>query len=118
MDNDFEGFLELGTLLEEYAKVADNILDEEEKIAKEFVNDLLKLPRPRSNIKKSKHTHLVNSFAYEKTAKDVAVGWGKYYGRMVEEGTRKMKSQAHLVPLWNRNQEKYITNFKRRNNLM
>ena len=53
-----------------------------------------------------------------KKAKEIEIGWGKYYGPMVERGTIKMKSShPHLVPLWNRNSKRYIESFKKRNNL-
>lgn len=117
-DDEFEGFLELGTLLKEYINVAENILDEEEKIAKEFVSDLLKLPSPRSNVCKSGYTHLIDTFSYRKKSNEVEVGWGKYYGPMVERGAKQMKkAHPHLGPAWERNADKYIKNFKQRNNL-
>lgn len=73
-----------------------------------FVKDLLKLPKPRSEIKGSKHTHLVDSFSYKRNDDgSYTIGWGKYYGRMVERGTKYMKAQPHFKPLWNRNKEKY-----------
>ena len=48
------------------------------------------------------------------------MGWGKYYGRMVEDGSVQMKKGGtpHLVPTWNRNSDKYISDFKKRNNLI
>ena len=46
--------------------------------------------------------------AVEEGAKEfVNVGWGKYYGPMLEHGTRKMAARAHLKPLFERNKEKY-----------
>jgi len=120
-DNDeFTGFLDLNNALNDFINLAgnENILNEEEKIAKEFVDDLLKLPKPRSGISKSGYTHLIDSFAYRKTNTDVTVGWGKYYGGMIENGTSRMIKRPHLKPLWNRNADKYIDNFKKRNNLI
>lgn len=75
--------------------------------AKEFVNDLLKLPKPRSEVKKPGYTHLVNTFALERARGEIKVGWGKYYGPMVERGTKKMAARAHLKPLFEQNKEKY-----------
>lgn len=75
--------------------------------AKEFVRDLLKLTKPMSRIKKSGYTHLINSFAYKTNKKEIEVGWGKYYGPMVEHGTNKMDEQPHVSPLWDKNKEKY-----------
>lgn len=121
MSDDFEGFLELNKVLDNLVSLVETnkILDEEELIAKEFVDDLMRIARPRSRISKAGYTHLIDTFAYRRTDKDVAVGWGKYYGPMVERGAKQMKNGGtpHLVPLWNRNANKYIENFKKRNNL-
>ena len=87
MNDEFDGFLDLNKCLEDYIKLSDpqSMLDEEEKIAQNFVNDLKKLPRPRSKISKAGYTHLIDTFTYRRTKDDIAVGWGKYYGRMVED---------------------------------
>ena len=108
-DVDVHGLDDLEKELMEYAKKAspESVLDTMEKGAKEFVKDLLMLPKPRREIAKAGYTHLIDSFKYKRTDKDIEVGWGKYYGRMVEEGTRKMKSNHHLKPLWEKNKEKY-----------
>lgn len=82
--------------------------------ANEFVKDLLKLTKPKSKIKVSGYTHLVDTFSYNKSKyfkEEIDVCWGKYYGPFVENGTThgkvKTKSQAHLKPTFNRNKEKY-----------
>lgn len=103
----YDGFQDLVDIIENYAKKTDNVIDVLEVGAKEFVNDLLKLPKPISQIKKAGYTHLVKSFSYKKKKNEVEAGWGKYYGPMVEKGTEKMNAQPHLYPLWNRNKEKY-----------
>lgn len=51
--SEFDGLLDFSKALEEYAKVSDNVVEEEEKIAQDFVKDLLKLPSPKSKISKS-----------------------------------------------------------------
>ena len=48
--SEFDGLLDFSKALEEYAKVSDNVVEEEEKIAQDFVKDLLKLPSPKSKI--------------------------------------------------------------------
>lgn len=68
---------------------------------------MLKLPKPYSKITSANYTHLVDSFSYKRTKIDVIVGWGKYYGPMVEDGTKKMKAQPHLRPEFERNKNKY-----------
>ncbi len=122
-DSDFYGFVELSDLLEKYAETAENILEEQEKIADDFLSDLRKLSSPRSSICKSGYTHLIDTFAKKVNGKEVEVGWGKYYGPMVERGhgirgsSTRVAPRAHLVPCWNANAEKYIDDFKKRTNL-
>jgi HK97 gp10 family phage protein len=108
---DGSGFDELETLLQQYenSMSAEGVTNILEAGAKEFVKDLLKLPKPISKIHAPGYTHLVKTFAYKTYAKtqEIEVGWGKYYGPMVEKGTRKMKANAHLIPLYNTNKKKY-----------
>lgn len=96
----------------------DAALDIMETGVKEFVRDLRRLPKPRSQINKAGYTHLVDTFTWERTETTIKVGWGKYYGPMLEHGTRKMKAQAHLKPLFERNKVNYyrtmIQEFNRR----
>ena len=49
----------------------------------------------------------IDTFAMERTQGEIKVGWGKYYGPMVEHGTKKMTARAHLKPLFEQNKEKY-----------
>ena len=106
---DDSGLEDFEKMLQQYARQADpqKVLDAEEAGAKEFVSDLLKLPKPRSEVRKAGYTHLVNTFAMERANGEIKVGWGKYYGPMVEHGTKKMTAKAHLKPLFERNKEKY-----------
>ena len=104
---EFEGFQDLSNIIENYAKEADNVADVLEVGAKEFTKDLCRLPKPMSSVKKAGYTHLVRSFSYKKKKHEVEVGWGKYYGPMVEKGTIKMNAKPHLYPLWDKNKEKY-----------
>ena len=106
----FDEVLELQKELKNIIKNVDNSTDILEVGAKEFVKDLLKLPKPKSNIKSTKYTHLVNSFSYKKSIKHIGeleIGWGKYYGPMVEHGTIITKQKPHLKPTFNKNQKKY-----------
>lgn len=103
----YDGFQDLTDVIEGYMKNVENPTDILEVGAKEFINDLLKLPKPISKIRKAGYTHLVDSFAYKVKKDEVEAGWGKYYGPMVEHGTTKMNEQPHLYPLWNKNKEKY-----------
>ena len=103
----FDGFAELSTIIENYADETQNVVDVLEEGAKEFVTDLLKLPKPISKIKKTGYTHLIDTFSYKRKKDEVEVGWGKYYGPLQEKGTIKMKAQPHMYPLWDKNKEKY-----------
>lgn len=98
---------DLEKLLSEYAKKADNVMDILEIGAAEFVSDVRKLPKPRSDVRKSGYTHLIDSVTKEREKKEIKVGWGKYYGPMVERGTRKMKATPHFAPTFEKNKEKY-----------
>lgn len=103
----YSGFQDLADVIEGYIKNVENPTEILLSGAKEFVNDLLKLSKPMSRIRKSGYTHLIDSFAYRKLKSEVEVGWGKYYGPMVEHGTRNMDANPHVYPLWNKNKEKY-----------
>lgn len=81
--------------------------------AKEFVKDVRKLPRPRSRMSGSGYTHLIDTVTTRKLKTEVEAGWGKYYGPMVENGTRKMKGTPHMKPTFLRNQEKYLAIMKK-----
>lgn len=106
--SEFNGLTELSKDLEKYISSSENPQQILEIAAKEFVKDLLKLPKPISEIKKSGYTHLIETFCYElKNNGDIDVGWGKYYGKFVEDGTTKMKAQPHLVPTFEKNKDKY-----------
>lgn len=103
----YSGFESLAETIEKYVSAANNAMDILEVGAKEFINDALKLPKPISNIRKAGYTHLINSFAYRKKNKEIEAGWGKYYGPMLEHGTKNIDAQPHLYPLWDKNKEKY-----------
>lgn len=101
------GQLELIDIIEQEINQANTIEKRTELAAKEFVKDLNRLGRPRSKINKSGYTHLVDTFAYRKNKDEYEVGWGKYYGPMVERGTKKMRARPHLISTFKNNQEKY-----------
>lgn len=103
------GIKDFEEMLKKYSeKISESqALDAVELGADEFVNDLLKLPKPRRSLEAPGYTHLVDSFALKRDKSKIEVGWGKYYGPMVEHGTRKMAKQEHLKPLFESNKEKY-----------
>lgn len=104
-----EGLAEFQEAMEKYIDAAgdDNVVQALKVGADQFVQDLLKLPKPKSRIHASGYTHMVDVFADRINGKEVEVGWGKYYGSMVEHGTVKMRAQPHLKPTYRENAEKY-----------
>ena len=105
----FAGFEELQQELSKYIRAAENSNEILLAGAETFLKDLNKLSKPMSQIRKSGYTHLIDSFAIDlqSHSQEIVVGWGKYYGRMVERGTEKMYASAHMYPLWERNEERY-----------
>lgn len=103
----FSGFEELAEIVSNYLKATENAEEGLMVAAEALVIDLKKLTKPMSDIRKSDYTHLIDSFAYEKRKKKIVVGWGKYYGRMVENGTSKMSARRHLLPVYEKNKDKY-----------
>lgn len=104
-----DGFDEFSGLLDKFERNVskENLFSTLEYGAKEFAQDLRKLPKPRSEIQKGGYTHILDTMTTRRTPKDVEVGWGKYYGPMLEKGTRKMAARSHLRPLFERNKNKY-----------
>lgn len=102
-----KSFSDLEDIFKDYMEKADNALEILQAGADEFVKDLKHLPSPRSDIAKAGYTHLIDTFASRPDGEDVLVGWGKYYGPMVESGTRKMTARPHFHPLFERNKIKY-----------
>lgn len=106
--DNFEGFGNLIDELKDYIVKVDHPEEILEVGAKEFVKDLLKLPKPISKIRKSGYTHLITTFCYQKAKNnEIEVGWGKYYGPLVENGTKRTKAQSHLVPTFKTNEGRY-----------
>ena len=108
---DTDGFDEFSELISEYMDRAGEkeTLELLKVGADALKNDALRLPKPYSEIHAAGYTHLVNTFYSEinNSKKEVEVGWGKYYGPMVEHGTRKMRARAHLYPLYQSNADRY-----------
>lgn len=108
------GFDELMDEFEAYAAKADpkHITKVLQAGAEAIVKDLKKLPYPVSKIRAPGYTHLIESFTYQESTNgkhkgEMEIGWGKYYGRMVESGTKLMQAQPHIEPAYDRNKEKY-----------
>ena len=102
--------LNLKAELERYARNLDDVQKILEVGAKEFVDDLRTLEKPKSRIKSAKHTHLVDSFAYRKSKYrpgEIEVGWGVYYGPFLEEGSKKNNAQPHLKKMYQNCAKKY-----------
>lgn len=74
----------------------------------EFYEDLINDYVHYWNLKKDLLADIKDKgLAMERTQGEIKVGWGKYYGPMVEHGTKKMTARAHLKPLFEQNKEKY-----------
>ncbi len=111
-----DGFDAFSDLLKEYEKQTDtkNILKVLETGAKEFVEDVRNLPRPRSRMTAPGYTHLLDEVTYQVSKDEVLTGWGKYYGPMVENGTIKMDGVAHMAPTFRKNKERYYKNMQKK----
>lgn len=109
MSNMYNGFEELIGDLQRYINNVEKPDEIIEIGVKEFVKDLKKLTKPISQIKKTGYTHLIHTFSYRKKGKEFEVGWGKYYGPIVENGSVKMASRSHLRPCFERNKNKYYS---------
>lgn len=81
--------------------------------ADQLVEDVRRLPQPRSGVIKAGYTHLLDSVTgAERKDNTYAVGWGKYYGPMVEKGHAtvgggRVAARSHLTPTYKANREKY-----------
>lgn len=110
-----DGFDEFSKMLEELKKRTEvkNVTKVLEIGARQLVEDVRALPRPRSQINTPGYTHLLDTMTYKVAGEEVEVGWGKYYGPMVENGTTRMKGTEHLRPTFKRNKEKYYKNMQK-----
>lgn len=106
-DFDGEGFEDLEKILKEYVKNMEEPINILEVGVSEFVKDVRRLPKPRSKMSSAGYTHLLDTVTYQKKNGEIEVGWGKYYGPMVERGTVKMSGTPHLAPTFEMNKEKY-----------
>ena len=109
MEAVLEGFGDLTRMLSEWTKKAseESAAAVVGAAAEAFVRDVRALPAPRSALGGA-HTHLLDTVTAQRDGKDYLVGWGKYYGPMVERGTRSMQAQPHLLPTWRKNERKYL----------
>lgn len=103
------GFEELEEQLSNFLKDIEDPITILEVGAKALVNDVRKLPKPRSKMSGVGYTHLIDTVTYRRTGKEIETGWGKYYGPMVEKGTKRMKKGGtpHLSTTFERNKERY-----------
>lgn len=109
----FDGFQELLKELEKKTDVK-NVLKVLESGAKEFIEDVRALPRPRSRMMAPGYTHLLDEVTYQASKEEVLTGWRKYYGPMVENGTIKMDAQEHMRPTFEKNKERYYGNMQKK----
>lgn len=106
-----DGFKDFNELIEKYSQKVDKdkVLNAIQKGADALAKDVRARPKPRSSINKSGYTHLLDTVTTKVNAKkkEIEVGWGKYYGPMIERGTKKIDAQPHIKPTYNQNIEKY-----------
>ena len=107
MASDYHGFDDFSEMLEKYISNTEieNVLNILEVGANELTKDVRALPQPRRS--GSGYTHLLDSVSTKRNGEEVEVGWGKYYGPMVERGTSKMRARAHMKPTFEKNKERY-----------
>ncbi len=104
-----DGFDAFSEILKQFSENTDteHVLKVLEIGAKDLANDIRALPKPRSQMTAPGYTHLLDTVTHKIQDGEVIVGWGKYYGPMVENGTVKMNATSHLRPTFERNKENY-----------
>lgn len=103
-----EGLEKFMDLLEKYEKAADDnhVSEVLMQAGEALAEDVHRLPKPRR--RGAGYTHMLDSVTAAPSGKDaVLVSWGRYYGKFVEHGTKKMSAQPHLMPEWERNKDRY-----------
>ena len=103
-----EGLEKFMDLLEKYEKAADDnhVSEVLMQAGEALADDVHRLPKPRR--RGAGYTHMLDSVTAAPSGKDaVLVSWGRYYGKFVEHGTKKMSAQPHLMPEWERNKDRY-----------
>ena len=103
-----EGLVKFMDLLEKYeASASDKHISDVLMVAGETLAvEVHRLPKPRR--RGAGYTHMLDSVAAAPSGKDaVLVSWGRYYGRFVEHGTKKMQAQPHLIPTWEQNKDRF-----------
>ena len=94
-------------LMQRYQVTDEKALSAIETGAKMLADDVRKLPKPRSKMTGSGYTHLLDTVTTRRTKGEIEVGWGKYYGPMVENGTVRADAVPHVMPTFQKNKQKY-----------
>ena len=90
-----EGLEKFMDLLEKYEKAADDnhVSEVLMQAGEALAEDVHRLPKPRR--RGAGYTHMLDSVTAAPSGKDaVLVSWGRYYGKFVEHGTKKMSAQG------------------------
>ena len=111
-DNFTVGFDGIGRKLSDIIAKIEKKEEAIENVVAIFVVDIRRLPKPRSKRNFPGYTHLIDSVGYRKKGNVFQIGWGKYYGHMVESGTFRSNATPHMKPTWAQNKEKYINSLK------
>lgn len=114
-DNFTSGFNELSSELSEILRNVSNVQDILVVGAEEMVEDLSKLPKPYSQLKRVKSKHMLDVMGYRRAKNnEVEVGSGAYWLRYVELGTRVTQKRKWKTPAnpfmrrtWDKNKTKY-----------
>lgn len=106
------GFSDFDSVLSDYIKRANNVVDILKTGADALVSDVHALPKPRSAGTPRLGTHLLDSVTDRVNGKVVEVGWGIFYGKYWEWGAhpwghQKEIHEPHLMPTWELNKGKY-----------
>ncbi|MBS5324596.1 MAG: hypothetical protein KHY34_13050 [Lachnospiraceae bacterium] len=101
------GFGEFAELLKEFDVNEGEVLNVMEKGARSYIQDVRKLPRPRSRMNAPGYTHLLDTVTYRRNKQEIEIGWGKYYGPMLEHGAMRMTAVPHIGTTFERNKGKY-----------
>ena len=101
------GFGEFAELLKEFDVNEGEVLNVMEKGARSYIQDVRKLTRPRSRMNAPGYTHLLDTVTYRRNKQEIEIGWGKYYGPMLEHGAMRMTAVPHIGTTFERNKGKY-----------
>ncbi len=116
-DELYKGFDDLSNLLGDILKNIDDPQDALVEGAKLYVNDVSKLPRPYSDLKRVNSKHMLDTIHYRRAKNsEVEVGAGVYWLNFVNLGTSRSSKRKWSTPAnpflnrtWDANKNKYYS---------